>query len=216
MVSAVAEYCTGRVISTSSPKELFVLSVQAQVNSAQALHWGVVIACCIAAAVSDLRSRRIPNLLTGPMFLAGLAWSMATGGLAGLGDSALAAVALAIPYVILFLLAGGGAADAKLMAAVGAWVGMGQGVVVLLCVCASGAVIGLGYAVIKGRARGVFANLILMMFAMISLVVGRRSLKEVGAQFPDPKTMLSIPYGLAVLTGVCVAAAGTFVAHMRM
>jgi prepilin peptidase CpaA len=189
-----------------------VFSVHGQFNTVHAMHWGVVIACCVIAAVTDLRSRRIPNSLTGPMFLAGLAWSLATAGFSGLGDSALAAVVLALPYVILFLIAGGGAADAKLMAAVGAWVGFHEGIVVLLCVCISGAIIGLGYAFIKGQARGVLANLILMILALFTLVVGRRSLKDVGAQFPDAKTMLSIPYGLAILTGVCVAAAGAFAA----
>ena len=187
-----------------------------QFSATVAIHWGVVIACCVVAAATDLRSRRIPNALTGPMFLAGLAWSLAIGGFSGLGDSALAALALAAPYVLLFLIAGGGAADAKLMAAVGAWVGFHQGIVVLLCVCLSGAVIGLGYAVIKGRARGVIANLILMALAMLTLVVGRKSLREVGEQFPDTKTMLSIPYGLAILTGVCVAAVGALVASIWM
>jgi len=191
-----------------------VFSLHGESGSFHAVHWGVVIACCIVAVVTDLRSRRIPNVLTGPMFLAGLAWSVAAGGLSGLGDSTLAALALAAPYVVLFLIAGGGAADAKLMAAVGAWVGFHEGIVVLLCVCVSGALIGLGYAVIKGQARGVMANLILMMFALMTLMVGRRSLKEVGAQFPDSRTMLSIPYGLAILTGVCVAAAGVFVANL--
>jgi prepilin peptidase CpaA len=190
-----------------------VISVHGQVGSAGAIHWGIVIACCVTAAVTDLRSRRIPNALTGPMFLAGLVWSLAGGGWSGLGDGVLAAVVLALPYVVLFLIAGGGAADAKLMAAVGAWVGFHEGIVVLLCVCVSGAVLGLGYAVIKGQARGVMANLILMVLGMVTLVVGRRSLKEVGASFPDAKTMLSIPYGLAILTGVCAAAAGVLVTN---
>ena len=191
-----------------------MFTANGQLGSLDEIHWGVVIACCAFAAATDLRSRRIPNVLTGPMFLAGLAWSIATGGLAGLGDSTLAAITLAAPYVVLFLIAGGGAADAKLMAAVGAWVGFHHGIVVLLCVCMSGAILGLGYAVIKGQARGVIANLILMVLAMVTLLAGRRTLKEVGAQFPDTKTMLSIPYGLAILTGVCVAAAGMFVANM--
>ena len=191
-------------------------SIHLMHGSIQPLHWVVVIACCVAAAVTDLRSRRIPNVLTGPMFLAGLAWSLATGGFSGLGDGLLAAIVLALPYVVLFLIAGGGAADAKLMAAVGAWVGFHEGIIVLLCVCICGAILGLGYAVIKGQARGVVANLILMVLAMITLLAGRRSLKEVGAQFPDAKTMLSIPYGLAILTGVCVAAAGMFLANTWM
>jgi prepilin peptidase CpaA len=190
-----------------------VLFVQVQSFSAHAIHWGVVICCCLAAAITDIRSRRIPNVLTGPMFLGGVAFGFWYGGLSGLGDSALAALVLAIPYVVLFLIAGGGAADAKLMGAVGAWLGFNEGVVVLLCVCVSGAIIGLGYALIKGQARRVFANLTLMVLALVTLVVGRRSLKEVASQFPDASAMLSIPYGLAILTGVCVAAAGTYLTN---
>ena len=53
-----------------------------------------------------------------------------------------------------------------------------------------------------------------MIFATVTLLAGRRSLKEIGESFPDAKTMLSIPYGLAILTGVCVAAAGVLVANM--
>ena len=185
-----------------------MLPVQVQGFSVSAIHWGVVICCCVIAAVTDLRSRRIPNVLTGPMFLAGLAYGFWGGGFSGLGDSALAGLVLALPYVVLFVIAGGGAADAKLMAAVGAWVGFHEGVVVLMCVCISGAIIGLGYAFIKGQARGVIANLILMVLSLLTLVVGRRSVKDVASTFPDAKTMLSIPYGLAILTGVCIAAGG--------
>jgi prepilin peptidase CpaA len=193
-----------------------VLSIQVQPVLPHVFHWGVVIGCCLAAAVMDLRSRRIPNVLTAPMFLAGLAWGLSTGGLSGLGDSFLAALALAIPYVVLFLIAGGGAADAKLMGAVGAWLGLHEGVIVLLCVCISGAVLGLGYAIFKGRAGPVISNLVLMAMALISLVVGRRSFREAASQFPDSKTMLSIPYGLAILTGVCIAAAGMYVMNFWM
>ncbi|HEY8749614.1 MAG TPA: A24 family peptidase [Tepidisphaeraceae bacterium] len=191
-------------------------SIQMQPSVSHAFHWGVVIACCVAAAITDIRSRRIPNVLTAPMFLTGLAWGLSNGGLSGLGDSLVAALALALPYVVLFLIAGGGAADAKLMAAIGAWFGMHEGVVVLLCICISGAILGLGYALVKGRARAVMSNLVLMALALMSLVVGRRSWREVARQIPDSATMLSIPYGLAILTGVCVAAAGTYMTNFWM
>jgi len=180
------------------------------------VQWVVVIGCCIAAAVTDLRSRRIPNVLTGPMFLAGLAWSLAVGGWSGLGDSALAALVLAIPYLVLFLIAGGGAADAKLMAAVGAWLGFHEGVVALVCVCVCGAILGMGYAVIKKQSRGVLSNLALMVLSLVWMVMGRRPIKEVAAGFPDSKKMLTVPYGLAILTGVCVAAAGARLAVWGM
>ena len=83
------------------------------------LQWGVVIGTALAAAVCDLRTRRVPNLLTGPIVLAGLAWGIWVGGWAGLADSVAGCLLLAIPYVLLFVFAGGGAGDAKLMGAIG-------------------------------------------------------------------------------------------------
>jgi Flp pilus assembly protein protease CpaA len=77
------------------------------------LQWGVVIGASTAAAVWDLRQRRIPNILTGPLFIGGLVWAIWVGGLPGLGEALVACIILAAPYVWLFLVAGGGAGDAK-------------------------------------------------------------------------------------------------------
>jgi prepilin peptidase CpaA len=180
------------------------------------VQWSVIVGCSLFAAITDLRSRRIPNALTGPMFLAGLIWSGYAGGLGGFGDAFMAAIALAAPYVVLFLIAGGGAADAKLMGAVGAWVGIHEGALILICVCISGAVIGVSYSIIKGRAAGVFYNLMMMSLGMISLIAGRRTWREVAAEMPDARTMLKIPYGLAIFAGICVAAAGLYLTDIRI
>ena len=39
------------------------------------IQWGVVIGASLIAAVLDLRARRIPNLLCGPLFITGLIWA---------------------------------------------------------------------------------------------------------------------------------------------
>src|SRR6266540_3036203 len=53
----------------------------------QWVNWGVVVlACCLATSV-DVRCRRIPNKLTGPMMLTGIIWWLCVGGIGGLGDS---------------------------------------------------------------------------------------------------------------------------------
>jgi prepilin peptidase CpaA len=80
----------------------------------------VFIAACIAV---DLRTLRIPNVLTGPAILIGLALNAALFGWSGLGASAagfLLAVALLLGP---FALGGIGAGDVKMMAAVGALLG---------------------------------------------------------------------------------------------
>ena len=91
--------------------------------------WSVVIVASLAAAAFDLRTRHIPNILTGPLLLSGLIWSGWHGGLAGLGDAAAACAVLAVPFVFMFLFCNGGAGDAKLMAGIGAWLGLAQSVV---------------------------------------------------------------------------------------
>lgn len=169
--------------------------------------WGAVIAVSLVAAVIDARVRRIPNWLTGPFFLAGLIWAGCSSGLAGVFDALGAAVLLALPYMILFTIAGGGAADAKLMGALGAWLGVSNGCVVLVAVCISGAVIGIGYSVIKGQARGVLCNIALICLGLASMIAGRRKWNEAAAILPNPRHMLAIPYGLAAFVGVCAAAA---------
>ena len=75
------------------------------------------------AAVIDSRTRRLPNWLTGPAVLLGLAFHTATGGLSSLGLS-LAGMATGFGILfVLWLIGGSGGGDVKLMAAVGAWVG---------------------------------------------------------------------------------------------
>lgn len=175
--------------------------------SMPSFQWGAVIAVALVAAVIDARVRRIPNWLTGPVFLAGLAWAATSSGLSGFVDALAAAVLLALPYVILFTIAGGGAADAKLMGALGAWLGVTNGCVVLVAVCVSGAVIGIGYSIIKGQARGVLCNIALICFGLAAMITGRHKWNEATQILPNPKHMLAIPYGLAAFVGVCAAAA---------
>ena len=84
-------------------------------------------ACALVVAVVaagwDLKTRRIPNRLTFGAAIAGLAYHVLTGGLAGLGQSAGGlAVGLAV-FMIPFALRGMGGGDVKLMAALGAWIG---------------------------------------------------------------------------------------------
>ena len=93
--------------------------------------WGVVIGASLFAVVSDIRQRRIPNALTFPLLAVGLIWAACFGGLAGLLEALGACALLALPYVLLFIFVGGGAGDAKLMGAIGAWLGLRYGLVAL-------------------------------------------------------------------------------------
>ncbi len=93
-----------------------------QVDS-QWLFVGAVFLFTLTAAVTDLRTRRLPNWLTVPALAAALVFHSATGGLAGLG-TAVAGFALGFGVLlVLWLIGGGGGGDVKLMGALGAWLG---------------------------------------------------------------------------------------------
>lgn len=83
----------------------------------------VVLGVVLVAAVIDIRTRRIPNILTFGSAAAALVYHAWTAGAPGFGASAggwAIGVALFLP---MFLLGGMGAGDVKLLGAVGAWLG---------------------------------------------------------------------------------------------
>ena len=148
-----------------------------------------VFALVIAAAVFDLRSRRIPNVLVllGLIAAVPVQW-IAHGGTAGLwlGLQGLATgIAVMLPF---YLLRAFGAGDAKLMGAVGAFVGPST---VLLI------------ALLTFFVGGLWA---------LTLVVQRRQLRHAGnsmflmcTSFEQHKTRTTslgrLPYGVAIALG---------------
>jgi prepilin peptidase CpaA len=169
--------------------------------------WGLVLACAGLAAVLDVRTGRIPNWLTGGIWLGGLIASSAACGFAGAGDAILGCLVMATPFVLLFLV-GGGAADAKLMGAIGMWLGFANGVIALLAVLAVGAVLGIGYAVARQRTTGTLANLWQMTVGVLGVATRTHKLADVPDLLPQQSAMIPMPYGLSIFLGVALAAAG--------
>ncbi len=181
-----------------------------------ATQWGVVIGTSLLAALLDIRTRRIPNALTISVALGGLAFGGVSAGLSGVGSSVLGLCVLALPYIALFLFAGGGAGDAKMMGAVGAWLGVQAGVVVLVAVAVVGGLFGLLNLAMAGQfgagVRRIGASFYVMMIAVCSGRKGWAMIK------PDPdrsvevaNQRLTMPYGPAIFIGVCI---GAFLVHL--
>lgn len=98
----------------------------------------IIMIVCVAlfttaAAVTDLRTRRIPNKLTLPIFVLGLIYQCVFHGLPGLADAAQAFALGFGTLFVLWLIGGGGGGDAKLMGALSVWLNfrMTLGVLVL-------------------------------------------------------------------------------------
>jgi len=176
-------------------------------KTAAVLQWGVVIGASLAAAISDLRTRRIPNRLTFPVLLTGLVWAVWTNGMTGLAEAAGACFVVSLPFVLLFLFGNGGAGDAKLMGAIGAWLGWSQGITVLFCVVIAGIVLSVIKAATRGRLKSVLRNVFISVYNFILFILFHRANHNVIGQgniIVEPSGLV-IPYGTAIFAGVCAA-----------
>ncbi len=168
------------------------------------VQWGVVLGLCLVAAIWDLTQRRVPNALVLPVFLAGLVWNTWVGGIGGLGSAFVGAVLLSVPYVFLFATVNGGAGDAKLMAAIGAWLGIATGLVALVAVAVVGVVVGVAVAIRKKQMSTVFIK----MADIVWWMAGKVGLTRQASPKPelnDGESIGTMPYAVVVALGVCIA-----------
>src|SRR5262249_14558706 len=84
----------------------------------------IVLSASLVAAVMDLWKFKVYNALTVPLFLTGLAYHFAAGGVHGLLGSLSGALFGFAVLIVAYAMGGMGAGDVKLMAAIGAWLCM--------------------------------------------------------------------------------------------
>jgi prepilin peptidase CpaA len=146
----------------------------------------------VVAGWTDLRSRRIPNWLTAPGLLIGVAANTILGGWSGLKASLLGAalgLALLLPFVLLRSL---GAGDWKLAGALGAFAGRELLINLLLGSVLVAGLMALVLVIYKGRVRQTVLNI---GHILVSLVTFRLPGSRVSLDNPDS---LKVPYGLAL------------------
>jgi prepilin peptidase CpaA len=159
----------------------------------------------VIAGWTDFRSRRIPNWLTVLGLLVGVALNTAVGGWIGLKSSLLGAglgLLLLLPFVLLRSL---GAGDWKLAGALGAFVGPGLLVDLLLTSVFVAGVMAVILVIYKKRVRQTLRNI---GHILISLVTFRLPGTQVSLDNPQS---LKVPYGVALsFTVLLYAAARTW------
>lgn len=176
-------------------------------ESAALFQWGVILIASLVAALWDVKCCRIPNLLTLPLFAAGLLQAAVFSGWDGFISSLLAGVILAAPYVVLFLCAGGGAGDAKLMGAAGAWLGLSHVLAVLLFVSIFGIIVALLKAIYKKQFFAVLKRIHAIILSFFVFVGTRGKVNTmVGMAQKQDGEELTVPYGPAIFAGLLAAA----------
>jgi prepilin peptidase CpaA len=153
----------------------------------------VFLTVLLLASWTDVRSRRIPNLITVTGMLAGLAFHAARGvGPLGAGVLGLSlAFLVALPFFMNGALGGG---DAKLLMVVGAFFGPVDFLYAALAIALAGGALALYEAARQGALRPMLASCGRLVFWWVS-TGGRHS---GGSASAHP---LAVPYGLAISTG---------------
>ena len=156
---------------------------------------GLTVALAIVAGVLDWRSRRIPNWLTAPGLFVGIiantvfsGWSGAKASLLGAGLGLL----LLLPFVLIRSL---GAGDWKLVGALGAFLGPGNLLNVLLVTILVAGLMALALILWKGRLKQTMRNILHILGSLFSF------------HLPGPEVSLDSQQSLKIPFGVAVAAA---------
>ena len=171
--------------------------------------WGAVIIAALLGATFDVSTRKVPNVLSGTILATGFVWAFWLAGPSGLADAAAGCVMLLMPFLLLFVFGGGGAGDAKLMAGLGAWLGVVNGAVCLVCVAVSGVVMAVGFALVERRLGQVLRNVLAVSKAALFFLLIKRP-RDISVELPRAQDMRKMPYGPSIFAGACLAAIGVF------
>ena len=103
------------------------------------------------ACVTDLRTRRIPNVLTASAAAGAVLFHLATGGWQAAGWSIVGLFVGALLFLPMFALRGMGAGDVKLLAALGTWLGPGGVLMAFLYSAIAGGMLAVAHATKRRR-----------------------------------------------------------------
>jgi prepilin peptidase CpaA len=170
----------------------------------QEIVWAIAIGVTLVAALVDFRTRRIPNWLTVPAFVAGLTLRTVLFGWPG-AKSALEGTGLALLVLLpLVLMRALGAGDWKLMGAVGAFLGPLMFLFVLLGSIFVSGIMAIVEMARTRRVRETVGNVYVLVQGFFAF--GLRANPKISLDNPD---LMKLPFGVAVAiaTVACYCAA---------
>jgi prepilin peptidase CpaA len=160
----------------------------------------------VIAIITDLRSRRIPNVLTFTAFGIAIIMRMIFQGWLGLGIALSGALVAPGVLLLIHLGRGLGMGDVKLAMAVGAFLGPLLAAVSMLCAAVAGGLIAIGLLMRRGQLFSEMFSLFL-----VGLPFMKKKTTDAPATSPANATSaeMTMPYGVAIGIGSIVTLAVT-------
>jgi prepilin peptidase CpaA len=166
--------------------------------------WWPTLAVLGVATWTDLRSRRIPNWLSLPFLVAGIAVSIWMHGGHGAIESLEGMALGAAIFGLLCAMGGMGMGDVKLFASIGAWIGPGQLMLALVLTGLAGGLMAVAWAL----AGGFMGELIKGSGELLLGWKGRTTLTPPELKLANPRAR-KMPYAPAIAIGTLIS----FFAH---
>ena len=163
------------------------------------LYLSASLLCAVCGAAWDLRTRRIPNLLTGIFILAGLFLHLVVGGWRQMGLAAAAGLIAGAVFLLFYIAGGMGGGDVKLMTAVACLAGTHSVVELLAATAITGGILALVLCVRHGMLLETFRNLGTLFTHHL-----REGLKPHAELNVTNEHRLRLPYALAIAMGCSI------------
>ncbi len=166
--------------------------------------WGFVSAVLVVAAVIDGIKLKVPNWITFPLAIGGWLFSAVFCGLTGFGfwsglGCSLLGTAVGLGLLLpAYAIGGMGAGDVKLLAGVGAWIGVSQTFWAFVVSVMIGAVIAIGM-VLYQRKWDHHRRQFWSIFMEILIIRNPDELSELAAK--RKSSMMLLPYGIPIAIG---------------
>jgi len=157
----------------------------------------------LIAAATDIWKFKVYNALTVPLLLGGLIYHTATAGWAGLATSTMGFLFGFAVLLIFYAMGGMGAGDVKLMAAIGAWLGMPMTFYVFIASALAGGVYAIALLMLRDGIQDAAIHLHILWLRMtaFSRQLGNDARIESEVKRDDRRRRL-IPYAAMVAVGV--------------
>jgi prepilin peptidase CpaA len=135
----------------------------------QSVPASIVLLAALIASVMDVWKFKVYNALTVPLLLSGLLYHGTVDGLQGVLGSGIGVLTGFAVLFFVYTMGGVGAGDVKLMAAVGAWLGMPLTLYVFVASALASGVYAVVLILLSGSVRETWINIQVILLRMIAL-----------------------------------------------